>query len=306
MGYYDSIVENKWLAILSEAAKNILYFSISKNHKRIVNVDNKELQEHTGMNINAIQDGIEELVAFKFFIINKNVINKAKKLLKKENKRIKKVVLVLNSKVPKLNNRYYNVLNHGVYKKTLISLVSKRAVKNKEIEEVKKKKNNLKDQKLSLYYKQLEFLLRAKKEKNKAFKNIYKLVEYLENEKENIEKELNMKKQNKIDYTKLNYYEKSVIKSFEQWTNNDFPPEDISLLQEALKISYPNMIKSGIKRTVANTKTNIDSFEYFYVLIKKGVFGKKPKNKKSKNKKMKKGETKNDKRDFWTDYKDAK
>jgi len=304
MGYYDSIIENRWLAILSEAAKNILYFSVSKNHKRIVSVSNKDLQINTGMNINAIQDGIEELIAFDFFTKNKNTIRKAKKLLKKENKKIEEFIFVLKPNVPKINNKYYKILNHGIYKKTLISLVSRKAVENKEIEEIKKKKENLKDQKLSLYYKQFEFLLKAKKEKNKAFKNIYRLIDYLENEKEKIEKELNVKQNSKIDYSNLNYYEKSVIKSFEQWTNNPFPPEDISLLEEALKISYPNMIKSGIKRTVANTKTNIDSFEYFYVLIKKGVFGKKPTNKKSK--KTKKGDASNEERGFWTDYKNAK
>jgi len=306
MGYYDSIVENKWLAILSEPAKNILYFSISNNYKRIVTVNNKKLQKITGLNFNAIQDGIEELTAFQFFSSNNKTIKKAKLFLKKNNKDLKELVFILNPKVPKINDTYYKLLNHGIYKKTLISLVSKRAVENQEIKEIKAKKENLKDKKLSLYYKQLEFLLRAKKEKNKAFKDIYKIIDYLENEKKEIEKELKVNKKDKIDYSKLNYHEKSVIKSFEQWTNNDFPPEDIDMLQDALKIAYPNMIKSGIKRTVTNTKTDITSFEYFYVLIQKGVFGKKPQNKKSKKKKTKKGENNNGKGDFWEDFKNAK
>jgi hypothetical protein len=88
------------------------------------------------------------------------------------------MVFVLNSKVPKITDRHFNILNHNIYKNLLISLVSKEIVKNSDIIMVQKKVKNLKDQKLNLYYKQFEFLLKAKKDRNKAFINIYNLIDF--------------------------------------------------------------------------------------------------------------------------------
>jgi hypothetical protein len=303
---WDKIVRGGWLTILSKYTKDILLLSATYNHKNVCTFNKKEIKEKTGLNYNGIREAVIELENLGFIHrLNKKKRNKLEKNLKKKGIKPKEVILVFKS-IPKLTPDRKIFLNHSYFKKYLYALVSKEHLEEDIIKEVKKKSETIKNQNKKYIYKLFYHFLKKRKKKQKRFKNIYDVVDIIvANKKEHENNKVVHIDSSDLKKKNLNKYEKEVIKTFEDWTQHKFDLEELPLLQESLKVCYPSMIKSGIKRTVSKTKKEINSFEYFYNIIIKGGFGYKPNKSKKKNDNQG-GSTKDAEKDFWEEYNSAK
>lgn len=73
----------------------------------------------------------------------------------------------------------------------------------------------------------------------------------------------------------LNRWEKEVVVAYEYYTGKAFSEQELPLLKEALAVCPPSGIVRGIAKHLNPREVN--SFSYFMILIKRGIFGRRRK-----------------------------